>query len=324
MWRSLCTHPIVIILVVAVAASLMQRLSDQLRRRSLRSPQDTSASISAFVVVSRGTACEPIVREILTRAARPHCLRLCVVKALHPTESAPELAPLQRASVALALSRSRDFDEAAARLAAFARNYADERFVCYLPADAQVADGWDVSLQRMLAQAPSQLPVLTARPGKGATFLRGKEMRDGYVVNESAALAEEGGKPVPALLFSSALMFTFGEVAKWLPPSSAVRLGVQDGLIGRSLWCNGADFYHPPRAVVVSTTESPTVGPARKITEYAPAQTRRTVEEYDVFVGIRPRGRGLSRRTKLGLTPRSSAFERHAKYGTDDPDLLTF
>lgn len=321
MLADLAKHPVVAMVAACVVLMLVQRFLDHVKKRrkaNSLSPNDLDMTVLAIAVTRSDP--ERVVKEAKETAARPHCLRMVVVKHLSKSEPVPEIGTDYKASTSLVLSRSKDFDASVARMQSLRKAFAGERFVCFLPGDARLVGNWDVECQKMLARG-GEGAVLTSSPSRAATFLRAKEARSGTVVNDSALFAEESSKPIPSTLFSSDFAFAPSSVLAYLPPVSCVREGIEDGLVGKALWRAGFNFFTPGKALVFSEGGKRGVAPARKVTPHTFSEER-TEEEYLSFVGVK--GGRLTRRARLGLTPKATSFERHVKYATDDPHLLTF
>lgn len=318
---AICYHPAVLIFVLAVVCGIATRLRVLLSRQTtMRSPRIDrlhNGVVCVVTVVPEG-ADESSVRAWLSRCRYPHCVRVHLIKAAHPTDPPPAMDTVDCLGVRVHMARARGFDAAVARATVIRRAYADEAFVCTLPHDADVVEGWDDLLMRMLLTCEDLVEddaVLTTRllPNGGATFTRATGISvDGALFTEAVEYAELPLEPQPSPFVWAQFMFMRGNLAiRALPSAQCVRVHLEDVIVGRSLWTHGACFFSPNRLVARSSARAPPA-PARSVKPPVCGK-RRSFLEYDIYMGV-ANGR-LTPRARLGLTPKASNLEVVSKYG---------
>lgn len=324
-------HPVLIVVILAFATALVQKIMAYVTQSSSRNNQvvraDGGESICVFIVVHPGTRCEGPIREVLSTASQSHRLRLHVLKGLGPTETKADLPPEHRIVVDIVYSRHRaGFDGATELMHKIPRCYAGEDFLSVLPSDATLAVGWDERLVRCIRRCSSKHPVLSTLPPRTGVFATTfprvrRRLASGGVVLEDAAFSEPMRRPQPTLFVLFRFLFAPGYVARMMPKTTAVRSDVIDAVLSLVLWTNGCDFFAPPETVLWSNEmHHRPVAPASKV-GVAEVGTERSAEEFAVFSGVG--GKGVSRRARIGLTPRATVNECMAKYGVEAP-LMEF
>ena len=317
---TVCCHPALLIFVFAVACGALNRLRKLARRDvALLAPpvERLNSGVVCVVVVVPSGAAGGAAAEALQKARHPHCLRIHVVKAATATEVPPRLEGADQLSVRVHMARARGFDAAVARLTTLRREYADEAFVCTLPHDVELAQDWDATLIALLRDCEERSPAgaaVTAQllPSGHGTFMRVRAFgAEGAVRTEAVPYAEPPARCVPSAFVWCRCLFMRGALVAALPRPAAVRCDLEDVVVGQSLWTHGVDFYTPPAAVGWSREEA-LVGPCRTVAAAVAGPARSTLEHRGYMGTLRNQ---VSRRARLGLTPRASNLEIIAKYG---------
>lgn len=319
----------VLVLICAILSACVQKVVSYFGKElSLDSQHLQSESVCVIIAIAPGLPCEATVREVLGNAKAPQTLRLHVSKGMKATELNPNLAPNDRLATNLIIQRTRNYDESV-EIAHMVHDYfGGERFLCILPGDVQLSVGWDVTLKSMLRSCKADLPIITTVPPSpgtsGATFTRAVSCgSNGAVRIEAAPFAETPARPQPVPFLYSRFLFAPGLAAGLFPPTNQLRVDIADTVVGRMLWTLGCDFFAPHKTVCwCESAHHRPVGPALKVSKASIRDdAMRTFEEYDTFCGIRMNV--LSRRARLGLTPKALPLECIAKYATDAP-LIAF
>ena len=313
--KILCSPPL-LLLIVAVVATLVQRLTARLAGGA---PSSLHESICVVMVCPPGVTADRGF-DLMRRARHPHRVRLNVVKVVRGTEVATPVPDEHRHSIRLrVISSARFQDTARARLLTLLKSYQGEKYVCMVSHRVRVEEAWDEQAIGALAQCPDR-SVLIAPPappsldGRGV-FARPTTTDLTHAHLEAVRFSCISDSPCPSLFWSAHFSFSGGSIVTELPPAEAVSDAVEEAKIGQFLFQRGYGFYTAATSFVSARGESLLNETAPvKVTDAAPHGAERTLDEYYAWVGAR--GKKAGRRTRLGLLPRASQFECDLKYGS--------
>jgi len=333
--RPVVHHPVVLVFIAALVFAVLSAAGRALRRASAphRAPAPAELlreTILVVLVVAPGTG-RLVTRHVFEAASVPSRVFLAV----YADRSRVQCTLSTQSHVRIGTDpRKHAFDEARARAWAASHLHRHEVYTLLVPADVQLAAGWDealVAMHRALPHPGTTLLTSHCSPlrdralpaqAQRARFLCVGDAPASDALHLSSRLVAEAPRPgVPSLFWSPGLSFGLGAALRDVPLWPGATAASEEAINSARLWTHGYDFVVP--CVVVAWApprrNGATPAGARVGAELEAALGHaRRLEAYAQYTGLRAAGspRRARARAFAGLTSVPSVDECRCKFGS--------
>ena len=323
--------PALIILILAIIMTLIQRFVEYVNRPILNQNQETNVAqntqLSIIIVCRPGEKCD-YAFNLLKKASIPQRIKLNIYKYLDTNEVTPEIPHSIRHSVRMKLfPASKLVDVAKTRINAMKEVVLSEDFICFMPSNAEVSNGWEERLLRMIKslQQTDPMAIITSSPPLSSFDDTGVFLRLHPTISSKRLFVIENVRykappdfPCPSLIWCSEFSIFSKHVQDAFAPVEELNSQVEDASHTRYLWMNGFNFYTPSSTLLwkrgaIDKSLKKRQGKSAEMKLSSPSYPVRSDAEYNSWMGLS--NTGFNKRALLSMTPRASSLEYEIKYG---------